>query len=255
MQILLTNDDGITAPGLVAMYRRLAELGETHVVAPATVQSATSHGITLTTPLLTSRVKVDDAFTGTSVEGRPADCVKLAMQIMPKKPDLVISGINSGANVGINVLYSGTIAAAIEAAFLGLPAIAMSLHMGNHPPNYPAAANLALSLIRQIHAAGLNPGQVLSVNLPAMPPGVPPKGVKIARQCTRPWPDSYERRTDPRGREYFWVSTVFSLWTIDPDTDVAALSEGFVTITPLEFDLTNHRQMSHWRDVDWKLEP
>src|SRR5260221_7691815 len=122
MPILLTNDDGIRAPGLVAIYRELTSLGEVHVVAPETVQSATGHGITLATPLLTNRVTVEDAFTGTSVDGRPADCVKLAVaHILPRKPDLVVSGINSGANVGINVIYSGTVAAAIEAAFLGLP--------------------------------------------------------------------------------------------------------------------------------------
>ena len=140
--ILLTNDDGIRAPGLVAMYRALAGLGEIHVVAPETVQSATGHGITLSAPLLTQRVTVEDAFTGTSVDGRPADCVKLAVaKLLPRPPDLVVSGMNSGANVGINVIYSGTVAAAIEAAFLGLPAIAVSLYLRNHiPTDYPRSA-------------------------------------------------------------------------------------------------------------------
>src|SRR3954469_2962900 len=138
MLILLTNDDGIRAPGLVAMYRELVSLGEVEVVAPETVQSATGHGITITTPLLTNRVKVEDAFTGTAVDGRPADCVKLAIdQLLPRRPDLVISGMNSGVNVGINVIYSGTVAAAIEAAFLGLPSIAVSLMLKNDiNPNY-----------------------------------------------------------------------------------------------------------------------
>src|SRR5262249_20143736 len=130
MRILLTNDDGITAPGLVAIYRELVNLGEVHVVAPESVQSASGHGITLKSPLLTSQVNVDDVFTGIAVDGRPADCVKLAInQILPAAPDLVISGINSGANVGINVIYSGTVAAAIEAAFLGVPSIAFSLYL------------------------------------------------------------------------------------------------------------------------------
>src|ERR1043166_2334624 len=130
MLILLTNDDGIMAPGIVAMYRELTHLGDVSVVAPEQVQSATGHGITLTAPLLTSQVTIENAYTGTAVDGRPADCVKLAVnQLLPRLPDLVVSGINSGANVGINVIYSGTVAAAIEAAFLGLPAIAISLYL------------------------------------------------------------------------------------------------------------------------------
>src|SRR5947209_7337342 len=130
--ILLTNDDGIRAPGLVAMYREVIKLGEVHVVGPETVQSATGHGITLSTPLLTNRVTVEGVFTGVAVDGRPADRVKLAVaKILPRTPDLVVSGMNSGANVGINVIYSGTVAAAIEAAFLGLPAIAVSLYLRN----------------------------------------------------------------------------------------------------------------------------
>ena len=145
MLILLTNDDGIFAPGLLAMYRELTKLGEVVVVAPDTVQSATGHGITVATPILTSEVKVGEDFTGTAVSGRPADCVKLAIsKLLPRQPDLVISGINSGANVGINVIYSGTVAAAIEAAFLGLPAIAVSLYLrGDRPTDYARTASLA----------------------------------------------------------------------------------------------------------------
>src|SRR5665213_1653480 len=154
MLILLTNDDGIRHPGLVAMYRELIALGEVFVVAPETVQSATGHGITLATPLLTDRVTVDDTFTGTAVDGRPADCVKLAVaQLLPRPPDLVISGINSGANVGINVIYSGTVAAAIEAAFLGLPAIAVSLYLRHdRPTDYARTAGFALQTIQKILA-------------------------------------------------------------------------------------------------------
>src|SRR5690349_3587368 len=205
MRILLTNDDGIYAPGLVAMYRELTKLGEVHVVAPETVQSASGHGITVDTPLLTSRVTVQDTFTGVSVAGRPADCVKLAVaKILPRMPDLVVSGINSGANVGINVIYSGTVAAAIEAAFLGLPAVALSLYLRNEvPTDYARAAVMSRGLIDQMLKAGLRGGQVVSVNLPAVQPGEPPTGIKVVRQCTRPWVDTYEQRQDPRGRDYF----------------------------------------------------
>src|SRR3954470_14263973 len=159
MLILLTNDDGIRHPGLVAMYRELTKLGEVHVVAPETVQSATGHGVTLSTPLLTDRVTVEDTFTGISVDGRPADCVKLAIaQLLPRAPDLVISGMNSGANVGINVIYSGTVAAAIEAAFLGTPAIADSLLLTvDIPLNFAKAARHAREAIEKVIAAGLKP--------------------------------------------------------------------------------------------------
>src|SRR3954468_22429240 len=159
MLILLTNDDGIRAPGLVALYRELLKLGEVQVVAPETVQSATGHGITIDAPLLTDRVTVEGAFTGVAVDGRPADCVKLAIgKILPRMPDLVVSGMSSGANVGINVLYSGTVAAAIEAAFLGLPSIAMSLYLRNEVPlDYARAASVGRRAIEQILAAGLKP--------------------------------------------------------------------------------------------------
>lgn len=253
MFILLTNDDGIMAPGLAAMYRELVHLGEVAVVAPETVQSATSHGITVQSPLLTSRVTVENAFTGVAVDGSPADCVKLAInQILPKPPDLVVSGINSGANVGINVIYSGTVAAAIEGAFLGLPAIALSLYLKNGiPPDYARAAAVSREIIEEILAAQLAPGQVASVNLPALRAGESPAGVRVVRQCTRPWMDTYERRQDPRGRDYYWNSSVFTLTTQDNDTDVAALRDGYVTITPLQFDLTQHRLMEEWKGRRW----
>jgi 5'-nucleotidase len=255
MRILLTNDDGIRAPGIVAMYRQLVSLGDVNVIAPETVQSATGHGITLDTPLLTTRVKVLDAFEGISVHGRPADCVKVAIDaLLPERPDLVVSGMNAGANVGINVIYSGTVAAAIEAAFLGLPAIAVSLHLKSQTnQSYDEAAAWALVAIRRILDAGLKPKQVVSVNVPALAPGQPPTGIKVARQCTAPWADTYERRKDPRGRDYFWNSSVFTLGNTEEDTDVAALRDGYVTVTPLQFDLTNTFLMREWQDREWQL--
>jgi 5'-nucleotidase len=255
MLILLTNDDGITAPGLVALYQELTKLGEVHVVAPETVQSATGHGITISTPLLTQNVTVEGAFTGTAVDGRPADCVKLAVaQILPRAPDLVVSGMNSGANTGINVIYSGTVAAAIEAAFLGLPSIAVSLYLRSDvPTNYAKSARIGGDVARQIWQAGLKPGQVVSVNIPALRDAEQPTGVRVVRQCTRAWADTYERRTDPRGREYFWNSSVFTLGDTEDDTDVAALRDGYVTITPLQFDLTHQIMMREWKDRQFRI--
>src|SRR3954452_18966941 len=189
MLILLTNDDGINAPGIVAMWRELVKLGEVHVVAPETVQSASGHGITLTTPLLTSPVTIENGFTGIAVDGRPADCVKLAVaKLLPRQPDLVISGINAGANTGINVVYSGTIAAAIEAGFLGLPAIASSLYLRRGVRTDLAGGAVgAGETIELILETGLSPGQVATINLPALGSDQQPTGVKIVRQCYRGW--------------------------------------------------------------------
>jgi 5'-nucleotidase len=250
MLILLTNDDGINSPGLVAMYRELLHMGEVIVVAPETVQSAASHGITLDSPLITSRVAVENAFVGTAVAGRPADCVKLAInQLVPRRPDLVVSGINAGANVGINVIYSGTIAAAIEAAFLGLPAIASSLHLKKEvPTDYARAASLTRQTIEEILEMGLSSGQVASINIPALRADQAPAGTKVVRQCTRPWVDTYDRRRDPRGRDYYWNNSVFTLGPTDDDTDVAALRDGYITVTPLQFDLTEHGVLGAWAE-------
>ncbi len=248
MLILLTNDDGITAPGLLAVYHELTQLGEVHVVAPETVQSATGHGITLAKPLLTSRVQIDTDVIGTAVDGRPADCVKLAVaKILPRQPDLVVSGINSGANVGINVLYSGTVAAAIEAAFLGLPSVALSLLLKTDVPiDYARCAKWSVNSIKHLLDKGIARGQVASVNFPALLPTEQPQGTRVCRQCTRPWIDTYDRRLDPRGKPYFWNSSVFTLGETEADTDVAFLRDGYITITPLQFDLTRHELLEKW---------
>jgi 5'-nucleotidase len=249
MLILLTNDDGIYAPGIAAMYRELIRLGEVIVVAPESVQSASGHGITITTPLLTSKVTIENGFSGIAVDGRPADCVKLAVnQLLGRQPDLVVSGLNAGANVGINVVYSGTVAAAIEAAFLGLPAIAVSLFLKKDvPTDFAPAAHIGRQTIESILARGLPGGQVLNINVPALSAGEQPAGVRIVRQCTRAWVDTYERRQDPRGRDYYWNSSIFTLGDTDDDTDVAALRENFVTVTPLQFDLTDQSLLRQWQ--------
>jgi 5'-nucleotidase len=255
MLILLTNDDGIRGPGLVALYRELVKLGDVHVVAPETVQSATGHGITLSTPLLTYKVPVTDDYIGISVDGRPADCVKLAVsKILPREPDLVVSGMNTGANVGINVLYSGTVAAAIEAAFLGLPSIAISLYLKSDiPTDFARSAAISRGLITQCIDAGLRKGQCISINIPPLRKDEQPTGVKVVRQCTAAWNDTYEERFDPRGQRYFWNSSVFRLGASEEDTDVAALRDNYITMTPLQFDLTHYPMMKEWREREWTV--
>ena len=250
--LLLTNDDGIRAPGIVAMYKVLAQANAVEVIAPETVQSATGHGVTLSGPLMTHRVNVEGVFTGTSVEGRPADCVKLALsQLVTERPTYVVSGINSGANVGINVIYSGTVAAAIEAGFLGVQAFAVSLLLDRDvEPDYDQAARVAMEVIGQIRGVIGDSPRVVSVNIPALRAGEKPAGVRVVRQSVAPWEDRYEKRVDPRGKAYFWNTSVFKLADTESDTDVAALRDKFVTVTPLQFDLTDHRLMA---ELDGRL--
>jgi len=152
------------------------------------------------------------------------------------------------------VIYSGTVAAAIEAAFLGLPSIAVSLLLkADVPIDYAGAATHGRETIEQILAAGLGQGQVVTINLPALHPGESPTGVKVVRQCTRPWVDTYEERSDPRGRNYYWNSSVWTLGETEEDTDVAALRDGYITITPLQFDMTHTFLMRQWADREWRL--
>ena len=251
MRILLTNDDGVYAPGLRALRKELLKLGEVAVVAPAAEQSAVGHSITLLTPLLVQDVlDEDDRPMGWAVEGRPADCVKLALlELLPEPPDLVVSGLNAGSNAGINVLYSGTVAAAIEAAFFRRTSIAVSLEYTKPKPlDFPRAADLARRVIEQVMAHRPAPGTLFNVNIPSFDKG-PVRGVRVVPQNVAPYLETFDRRVDPRGRVYFWTNPGLSCPEPHPDTDVTALAEGYVTVTPLQFNLTHPalvREMEGW---------
>jgi len=254
MRILLTNDDGIYAPGLKALRKELQKLGEVLVVAPATEQSAVGHSITLLTPLLVQEVLDEEKqLLGWAVEGRPADCVKLALlELLPESPDLIVSGLNAGSNAGINVLYSGTVAAAIEGAFFRCTSIALSLEYTQPKLDFPRAADLGRRVIEQIIAHQPAAGMLFNVNIPSLDRG-PVLGIRTTPQNIAPYVEKYDRRVDPRGRVYFWNSPVFSCPQPHPDTDVTALAEGYITVTPLQFNLTHQavlKQMSEWQ---WKL--
>ena len=256
MRILLTNDDGIYAPGLRALRSELLKLGNVTVVAPATEQSAAGHSVTLLTPLLVNEVYEDDgkSFIGWAVEGRPADCVKLALlELLPDPPDLIVSGLNAGSNAGINVLYSGTVAAAIEGAFYRRPAIAVSLEYDKKIYDFPKAARYARQVVEQIIAKGLGEGSLYNVNLPVLERG-PVQGVKVMPQNVSPYHEKFDRRVNPRGRLYFWTDPEFKCPEPHPDTDVVALNEGYITVTPLKFDLTDHVRMAEVAKWDWSLE-
>ncbi|MCH2135039.1 MAG: 5'/3'-nucleotidase SurE [Phycisphaerales bacterium] len=262
MRILLTNDDGIRAPGLAAMHEALDGLGEIFTVAPKTVQSATGHGITFTEPLMVEQVEFRPGVQGMAVDGRPADCVKLAIQrLWPDtfgegtKPDLTVSGINSGANVGINILYSGTVAAAIESAFLGVPSIATSLHMDFTPGGRNCmgrAAWIARQAIdRMLAARPLNAHEVVNINVPRtdredapMPP------IRVAEMDGAPLEESFERRTSPGGQTYYWIDgDGLPFKTARSEGDIGTLRDKCVTLTPLSYLMTDTARVQGWRDV------
>jgi 5'-nucleotidase len=249
VRILLTNDDGILAPGLAAMWRELRSLGEVTVVAPMSSQSATGHAITLDEAVIASPVHISDSLDGHGVLGRPADCVKLAVhELFDTLPDLVVSGINAGANVGVNVLYSGTVAAAVEAAFYRLPAVAVSLD-GHGDSNFAQAASIARRVISALIEIGLEPGGIMNVNIPDLDGGLP-RGIRVVRQSTRVMYEQFIKADDPRGRTYFWLTGGFED-DGEPDTDLRAISEGYVAITPLRFDLTREDDLHAMRQWQW----
>lgn len=261
MKVMLTNDDGIHAPGIVALHDALQGLfDELVVVAPLTVQSATSHGVTFHQPLMASDIRVNERMTGIAVDGRPADCVKVGLaQLWPERfgpgslPDLVISGMNAGANCGINVIYSGTVAAAIEAAFLGVPSIAVSLHMDTHQPAFDLAAGHARIAIERILEQGV-PGkhECLNVNIPRTererPESLKMPEIVVCPMNTHGLNDKYEARETPSGERYFWsAGHGLDFANTDIDTDVAELFERKITVTPLKYDLTRYEELERWR--------
>ena len=253
LRILLTNDDGVYAPGLRALRMELKKIGDVTVVAPAGEQSAVGHSITLLTPLLVQDV-LDETNQpmGWAVEGRPADCVKLAlMELLPQPPDLVVSGLNAGSNSGINVLYSGTVAAAIEGAFYGHTSIAVSLEYTKPKPlDFPRAAKIARSVIEQILQHPIAAGTLLNINIPSLEKG-PIRGVRTVPQNLTGLKESYDRRVDPRGRVYFWSNPDYHCPDPGPDSDVNALKEGYITVTPLQFNLTQMEQLKTMKDWQW----
>jgi 5'-nucleotidase len=257
VRILLTNDDGVYAPGLQALRKELLKLGDVTVVAPAGEQSAVGHSITLLAPLLAQEILDEQRQQiGWAVEGRPADCVKLALlELLAEPPDLVVSGLNAGSNAGINVLYSGTVAAAIEAAFIQHTSIAVSLEYTKvRPLNFPRAAQLAREVIEQILRNPFPKGTLFNVNIPSLEKG-PVRGIRVVPQNVAPYVETFDRRIDPRGRTYFWSNPDFSCPAPLPDTDVAALGESYITVTPLHFDLTDRALLKEMRLWKWNEAP
>ena len=258
MKILLTNDDGIRAPGIIALHKALQGLGELFVIAPKTGQSAMSHGITYTDPLMTEQIEIVKEMSGVSVDGTPADCVKLAMRSIWEEqfgqgstPDLTISGMNSGANVGINIIYSGTVAAAIESAFLGVPAIAVSLYLSNRNNIcYDRAAEIARNTIDRILENELSPHEVLNINIPVCESyDMPMPRIKVVEMNAAGDLGCYDKRLSPEGKTYYWsAGDGMAFSHTSKGSDVEALKNGHITITPLDYVLTNTNRLDLWKN-------
>ena len=241
MNILLTNDDGIHADGLWALEKALSSRYHTTVVAPDTERSAVGLSITLAHPLRISRIQTNGGW-GHAVTGTPADCVKLAiLEILEERPDLVVSGINPGPNVGINLNYSGTVSAAKEAALMGIPAVAVS--QGSPCDNeYEPAANFVGTLITKIMEKGLPSATFLNVNIPFCRPEEI-AGVRITRQGISPLQETFHKRTDPRNQTYYWQGVETQVFEQEADTDGAAIRQNCISVTPIRCDMTDYRAM------------
>ncbi len=253
MNILLANDDGIYAPGLLAMGNALRRLGNVLVVAPATEQSGVGHSITYLTPLTCKEIYDGDDFRGWAVDGSPADCVKLGVaELASGSIDLIVSGINGGLNAGINVLYSGTVAAAIEGAFFRIRSFAVSLEHDPHA-DFHSAAEIAVALIEQILAKQGDVSELYNINIPtsatiAFRNGTMPE-VHVVPMGVERYGDHYIKRQDPKGRNYYWSTNDPPPRPTDHETDLNALAAGHVTVSPLQFDMTKRpllKQMEQW---------
>lgn len=240
LSILVSNDDGIFSDGLAALVNALRPIADVTIVAPDSQQSAVGHAITVHRPLRVREVKKDDVFFGYAVDGTPADCVKLAIRnLMKSKPDLVISGINHGSNTAISVIYSGTVSAATEGTILGIPSFAMSLTTFEANADFSYAAKFARQLALKVIENGPLIGTMLNVNVPAVPESEI-RGVVITRQGKSIWNDEFEARRDPGNKQYFWLKGELVELDEEEDIDQRAILNNKVSITPIQFDLTNY---------------
>ena len=256
MRILLTNDDGIRAPGIQALWEQLKSIAEIVVAAPSQQQSATGHSITVYHPIWVNKQPFEDSrITGWRIGGTPADSVKIALDtLMTEKPDLVISGINHGPNLATDVLYSGTVSAAVEGAMHGIPAIAISLATDAEPDFGPAAA-FCRSVVQQIIDKTFPAFSLININVPPVP-ATDIRGVTVTRLGNIEYENAFERRVDPRGRVYYWMAGT-PVETPNPaDTDVAAIRSNQISLTPIHFDLTDYallKNLQQWNDSNSRI--
>ena len=241
--LLLTNDDGVHAEGLAALARALADLGDAYVIAPEREQSACGHALTLHRPLRVDRLD-ERRF---AVNGTPSDCVNLGvLGFLPERPVLVIAGVNHGSNLGDDVTYSGTVSAAMEGTLLGVPSIAVSLVTGG---DLAGAAQLARLIVTHALVTGLPRKTLLNVNVPKDPP----RGIRLTRLGHRVYSEKIVEQEDPRGRTHYWIGGGSPEWEELAGTDMGAIHEGYVSVTPLHLDLTNHRALDQLADLQHAL--
>jgi len=245
--ILLTNDDGVNAPGLYALFKEMKKYGKVYIVAPDSEKSAVGHAITLSDPLRVQNFYKNDEFFGYAVNGTPADCVKIAYWALEINPDILISGINLGSNTGINIIYSGTVSAATEGMFLNIPSFAISLTTFTNP-NFEIAARFAGKLSQIILKNGLPKGTLLNVNVPAVNDEKEINGVIITRQGNAMYREEFDTRTDPHNRVYYWLTGQKVKLETEPDVDDRAILNKKISITPVQFDLTNHKFLEELRE-------
>lgn len=249
LSVLISNDDGIHAPGINALVQEIKKIGEVVVVAPDKQQSAVGHAITVNSPLRVQKVEKNGQFFGYAVDGTPADAVKLAVRsLLPHPPDLLISGINHGSNTAISVIYSGTVSAATEGTILGIPSFAISLTTFTEA-DFSYAASFARRLTLKIMEHGLPKGTLLNVNVPAVPASEI-KGVVITKQGKSIWNDEFESRRDPSNREYFWLKGDLLELDFGDDVDQRAVLDNRVSITPIHFDLTDYTMFEAMKKWD-----
>ncbi|MTE26506.1 5'/3'-nucleotidase SurE [Winogradskyella ouciana] len=249
--ILVTNDDGITAPGMRTLISVMRKIGDVVVVAPDGPQSGMGHAITVNDTLYIEKVNIDGKQPEYSCSGTPADCVKLAVrEILDRTPDICVSGINHGSNSSINVIYSGTMSAALEAGIEGIPAIGFSLLDYNWNANFEHCKPFVETITRQVLEHGLPDGVVLNVNLPNLDKK-DIKGIKVCRQARANWVEEFDKRTNPMGRDYYWLAGKFVNMDEGEDTDEWALANGYVSLVPVQFDLTAHHSIQNINT--WKL--
>ena len=249
--ILVTNDDGITAPGIAALVEVMKTLGDVVVVAPDKAQSGMGHAITINSTLRINKSKVYGVKEEYSCTGTPVDCVKFAVnKIMKRKPDLCVSGINHGTNMSINVIYSGTMSAAVEGAIEGIPSIGFSLSDYTLEADFTASKKIVKKIAEQVLKNGLPSGVCLNVNIPKLKYDLI-KGIKVCRQAKATWIERFDERKDPTGQTYYWLTGKFENFDLnEKDTDVWALENNYVSIVPTQFDMTAHqviKQIATWK--------
>ena len=249
--ILVTNDDGITAKGIRTLISIMNEIGDVLVVAPDSPQSAKGHAITISETLYCDEIQIEPNAPQTeySCSGTPVDCVKMAThEILKRKPDLCVSGINHGSNAAINVIYSGTMSAAVEAGIEGIPAVGFSLLDYSAHADFESSRKFIKSIVNQILENGLPKGVVLNVNIPKLKEHEI-KGIKVCRQANAHWEEEFDKRVSPMGREYYWLTGKFVNEDKGQDTDEWALEEGYISVVPTQFDLTAHhyiQELNSW---------